>query len=145
MQATHSQPIPELSKRIDTFPNPAADRDYIVHIDLPEFTCVCPITQQPDFAKLVIDYVPDALNIELKSLKLYMWGFRDQGVFHEAVTNRILNDLVSAIKPRFMRLISRWYVRGGIFTSVLVEHVNIGWKPAPVINIAQFPSESSIS
>jgi len=116
------------SKKIDIFANPNPDRDYLVHFEIPEFTCLCPLTGQPDFALLVIDYVPDRSNIELKSLKQYMWSFRDEGAFHEAVTNRILDDLAKAIRPRFMRLTARWYVRGGIFTTVVAEHRKRGWK-----------------
>jgi 7-cyano-7-deazaguanine reductase len=135
------------SKQLDTFPNPAPTRDYVVHIEVPEFTCLCPMTGQPDFATLVLDYVPDRRNVELKSLKLYAWSFRDQGVFHEAVTNRIVDDLAGALKPRYLRLIARWYVRGGIFTTVVAEHRKRGWKPAPSVDLgiadAQ-PLQSSI-
>lgn len=98
-------------------------------MEIPEFTCLCPKTGQPDFATLVLDYVPDRLCIELKSLKLYVWSYRDQGAFHEAVTNRILDDFVMAIAPRFMRLTARFYVRGGIYTTVTAEHMKRGWKP----------------
>jgi len=115
-------------KKIDIFKNPNPERDYLVHFEIPEFTCLCPLTGQPDFALLVIDYIPDRSNIELRSLKQYMWSFRDEGAFHEAVTNRILDDLAKAIKPRFMRLTARWYVRGGIFTTVVAEHRKRGWK-----------------
>ena len=123
------------SKQLDIFKNPNPDRDYLVHFEVPEFTCLCPLTGQPDFAVLVIDYIPDRSNVELKSLKQYMWSYRDEGAFHEAVTNRILNDLVAAIQPRFMRLTARWYVRGGIFTTVVVEHRKRSWKPAPRIDL----------
>jgi 7-cyano-7-deazaguanine reductase len=126
------------SKTLDTFPNPNPERDYHVHIEVPEFTCLCPLTGQPDFATLVIDYVPDRRNVELKSLKLYMWSYRNEGAFHEAVTNRILNDLVRALAPRFMRLTARWYVRGGIFTTVVAEHRKRGWKPAPRVDLGAF-------
>ena len=91
-------------------------------MEIPEFTCLCPKTGQPDFATLVLDYVPDRLCVELKSLKLYIWSYRNEGAFHEAVTNRILDDLVGATQPRFMRLEARFYVRGGIFTTVVAEH-----------------------
>lgn len=97
-------------------------------MEIPEFTCLCPKTGQPDFATLVLDYVPDKLCVELKSLKLYIWSFRNEGAFHEAVTNRILDDLVAATRPRFMRLTARFYVRGGIFTTVVAEHAKAGWK-----------------
>ena len=135
MPRPRSPPIPIMtsrpSRKLETFPNPAPARDYLVHIEVPEFTCLCPLTGQPDFATLVIDYVPDKRNVELKALKLYMWSFRDQGAFHEAVTNRILDELVAATAPRFMRLTARWYVRGGIFTTVIAEHRKRGWKPVP--------------
>ena len=118
---------------LETFPNPNPSRDYTIHMEVPEFTCLCPKTGQPDFAVLNLDYVPDALCVELKSLKLYIWSFRDQGAFHEAVTNQILEHLVQALAPRFMRLTARFNVRGGIYTSVVVEHRKPGWQsPAPV-------------
>lgn len=97
-------------------------------MEIPEFTCLCPMTGQPDFATLVLDYVPDRLCVELKSLKLYVWSYRDQGAFHEAVTNRILDDLVSATKPRYLRLEARFNVRGGIYTTVITEHRKKGWR-----------------
>jgi 7-cyano-7-deazaguanine reductase len=131
------------SKHLDTFPNPAPGRDYLVHVEVPEFTCLCPLTGQPDFATIVIDYLPDRKNLELKALKLYMWSFRDEGAFHEAVTNRILDDLVAATRPRFMRLTARWYVRGGIFTTVVAEHRKRGWTPAPRVELGGFPAEAS--
>jgi 7-cyano-7-deazaguanine reductase len=115
------------SKRLETFPNPAPERDYRIHMEIPEFTCVCPMTGQPDFATLVLDYVPDRLCVELKSLKLYIWSYRDEGAFHEAVTNKILDDLVKATRPRGMRLESRFAVRGGITTSIFAEHRENGW------------------
>jgi 7-cyano-7-deazaguanine reductase len=96
-------------------------------MEIPEFTCVCPMTSQPDFATLVLDYVPDRLCVELKSLKLYVWTYRDVGTFHEAVTNRILSDLVRATRPRLMRLEARFNVRGGIYTTVIAEHRKRGW------------------
>jgi len=123
------------SKALDIFKNPNSDRDYLVHFEVPEFTCLCPLTGQPDFALLLIDYVPDRSNVELKSLKNYMWSFRNEGAFHEAITNRILDDLVAAIRPRYMRLTARWYVRGGIFTTVVAEHRKRGWKPAPAVQL----------
>lgn len=132
------------STTLETFPNPAPARDYLVHIEVPEFTCLCPLTGQPDFATLVIDYVPAKKNLELKALKLYMWSFRDQGVFHEAVTNRILDEMVAATQPRFMRLTARWYVRGGIFTTVVAEHRKRGWRAPERIELGSFPAESSI-
>jgi len=120
-------------RTFETFPNPEPERDYSIRIRVPEFTCLCPKTGQPDFAELTLEYVPDALCVELKSLKLYVWSFRDEGTFHEAVTNRILGDLVAAIYPRFMRLRADFNVRGGIYTTVVVEHRAPGWRPpAPV-------------
>ncbi|MFM1991814.1 MAG: hypothetical protein RJA99_4771 [Pseudomonadota bacterium] len=132
------------SKALETFPNPSPGRDYLVHIEVPEFTCLCPLTGQPDFATIVVDYVPDRKNVELKALKLYMWSFRDEGAFHEAVTNRILDELVAATRPRFMRLTARWYVRGGIFTTVVAEHRKRGWTPAPHVELGRFPTEQSM-
>jgi 7-cyano-7-deazaguanine reductase len=120
-------------KKLATFPNPASARDYTIRMTIPEFTCLCPKTGQPDFATLTLEYVPDNLCVELKSLKLYIWSFRDRGVFHEAVTNAILQELVAALSPRFMRLSAVFNVRGGIFTTVIVEHRKQGWSaPAPV-------------
>jgi 7-cyano-7-deazaguanine reductase len=121
------------SRDLETFPNPAPERDYAINIEVPEFTCLCPKTGQPDFATLLLEYVPDELCVELKALKLYIWSYRDQGAFHEAVTNRILDDLVSATAPRFMRLTARFNVRGGIYTHVVVEHRAPGWEPAPPV------------
>lgn len=110
------------AKSIETFPNPAPQRDYEIAMDAPEFTCLCPRTGQPDFATIRIRYVPDKLCIELKSLKLYLWSFRNEGHFHEAVTNRILDDLVRAVKPRSMTVEGDFYVRGGIHTVVRVSY-----------------------
>ena len=118
------------SKRLQTFRNPSPGRDYRIRMDMPEFTCLCPLTGQPDFAQLELEYVPDRLCVELKSLKLYLWSFRDQGAFHEAVTNRMLDDLVRATQPRYLRLTARFNVRGGIATAIVVEHRKRGWKPA---------------
>ncbi len=123
----------EPSKQLDTFDNPNPERDYTIHIDTPEFTCLCPLTGQPDFAHIEIDYVPDRLCLELKALKLYFWSYRDQGAFHEAVTNQILGDLVAAAAPRFMRINATYNVRGGVYTRIVVEHRAEGWQaPAPV-------------
>lgn len=116
--------------RLQTFRNPSPERDYRIHMQLPEFTCLCPMTGQPDFALLELEYVPDRLCVELKSLKLYVWSYRNEGAFHEAVTNRILDDLVRAVRPRYMRLAARFNVRGGIATSVVAEHRKRGWKPS---------------
>lgn len=131
-------------KTLETFPNPFADRDYHIHMEIPEFTCLCPKTGQPDFATLILDYIPDKKCIELKSLKLYIWSYRDEGVFHEAVTNKILDDLVAVLKPRYIRLIARFYVRGGIFTNVTVDHRKKGWQPEPAILLQEFNSQSNI-
>ena len=123
------------STELETFANPAPDRDYTIHVEIPEFTCLCPKTGQPDFATLVVDYVPDARCIELKSLKLYIWSFRDTGAFHEDVTNRITGDLAAAADPRYLRVASRFNVRGGIATTVTVEHRREGWSPAPSVTL----------
>ena len=114
---------------LETFPNPSPERDFTIRIDVPEFTCLCPKTGQPDFAVLEIEYVPDQLCVELKSLKLYVVSYRDEGAFHEAVTNTILNDLVSVTSPRFMRLTATFNVRGGIYTTVVAEHKMDSWTP----------------
>ena len=116
------------SKTLETFDNPELGRDYTIRIRIPEFTCLCPKTGQPDFAELHLEYVPEHLCVELKSLKLYVWSFRDEGAFHEAVTNRILDDLVAAIAPRFMRLTAEFNVRGGIYTTVVAEHRASDWR-----------------
>ncbi len=122
------------SKELETFDNPQPNRDYTIRIRVPEFTCLCPKTGQPDFATLHLEYVPDRRCVELKSLKLYVWSFRDEGAFHEAVTNRILEDLVRACEPRFMRIRAEFNVRGGIYTTVVAEHRAQGWNPpAPVV------------
>jgi len=131
------------TKTLETFPNPAVDRDFHIHMQIPEFTCLCPKTGQPDFATLLLDYIPDVTCVELKSLKLYIWSYRNEGAFHEAVTNRILDDLVAATTPRFMRLTAKFFVRGGIFTNVVAEYRQPGWQPAPRVELAQFASESN--
>lgn len=118
------------SRNLDTFPNPAPTRDFRIHMEIPEFTCLCPKTGQPDFATLILDYVADKRCVELKSLKLYVWSYRNEGAFHEAVTNRILDDLVRAMQPRYMRLTARFYVRGGVFTTVTAQHLKRGFNPA---------------
>lgn len=124
------------SKELQTFPNPNPQRDYTIRIDIPEFTCVCPLTGQPDFAQFKLEYVPNEKCVELKALKMYMWSYREEGAFHEAVTNKILEDLVAATQPRFMRLTGVWNVRGGIYTTVVVEHRKDGWIPAPKVELA---------
>jgi 7-cyano-7-deazaguanine reductase len=113
---------------LETFQNPSPERDYGIHMEIPEFTCLCPKTGQPDFATLFLDYVPDERCVELKSLKLYIWSYRDRGAFHEAVTNQILDDLVAATSPRYMRLCGKFWVRGGIYTTVIAEHRQRQWK-----------------
>jgi 7-cyano-7-deazaguanine reductase len=118
---------------LETFPNPGGDRDYTIRMQIPEFTCLCPKTGQPDFATLELEYVPDRRCIELKSLKLYIWSFRSRGTFHEAVTNEIADRLTEAMDPRFLRLTARFNVRGGIYTSVIVERRQPSWQaPTPV-------------
>jgi 7-cyano-7-deazaguanine reductase len=119
------------SRALETFPNPAPQRDYTIRMTIPEFTCLCPKTGQPDFATLKLEFVPDELCVELKALKLYIWSFRDRGAFHEAITNEILGDLVAAIAPRFMRLTAEFNVRGGIYTTVVAEHTKTGWVSVP--------------
>jgi len=121
------------STALEHFPNPAPQRDFLIHMEIPEFTCLCPVTGQPDFATLYLDYIADRKCVELKSLKLYIWSYRDQGTFHEAVTNKILDDLVKLLAPRFMRLTAKFWVRGGIFTTVVAEHRKKGWKPVTVL------------
>jgi 7-cyano-7-deazaguanine reductase len=131
------------TETLETFDNPAPERDFHIHMEIPEFTCLCPKTGQPDFAVLFLDYIADRKCVELKSLKLYIWSYRNKGAFHEAVTNKILDDLVVATDPRFMRLTAKWYVRGGIFTNVIAEHRKPGWQPQPTVDLAQFPSQSN--
>ncbi|MGW8309573.1 MAG: preQ(1) synthase [Thiogranum sp.] len=116
------------SKHLDTFDNPQPGRDYTIRIRIPEFTCLCPKTGQPDFAVLRLEYIPDRRCVELKSLKLYVWSFREEGAFHEDVTNRMLDDLVAACAPRFMRLTAEFNVRGGIYTTVVAEHRAPDWR-----------------
>ncbi len=130
------KPAPRPSKRIlETFPNPEPGRDYTIRMRIPEFTCLCPKTGQPDFATLQLEYVPDTKCVELKSLKLYIWSFRNQGAFHEAVTNRIVDDLGGLLRPRFIRLTADFNVRGGIFTTVVAERRQPGWKAAPPVTL----------
>jgi 7-cyano-7-deazaguanine reductase len=123
------------NRDLETFPSPHPDRDYTVHIRVPEFTCLCPKTGQPDFATLHLEYIPDKLCVELKSLKQYVWSYRDEGAFHEDVTNRILDDLVAATAPRFMRLRAEFNVRGGIYTDVVVEYRQPGWRPQSAVDL----------
>ena len=123
------------SKDLETFANPNPDREYTIRIEMPEFTCLCPKTGQPDFATLHLEYVPDQLCVDLKSLKLYIWSFRDEGAFHEAVTNRILDDLVKATDPNFMRLTAEFNVRGGVYTNVVAEHRKQGWESPEAVTL----------
>ena len=123
------------SKTLETFDNPMPERDYTIRIDMPEFTCLCPKTGQPDFATLHLEYIADEKCVELKSLKMYIWSFRDEGAFHEKVTNTILSDLVTATEPRFMRLTAKFNVRGGIYTSVVAEHRHPDWQAPEVVNL----------
>ena len=123
------------SKSLETFPNPQPDREYTIRMRIPEFTCLCPKTGQPDFATLHLEYVPDRACVELKSLKMYVWSYRDRGAFHEAVTNSILDDLVAATAPRFMRLTAEFGVRGGIYTTVVAEHRAPAWRAAEKVEL----------
>ena len=132
------------SKQLHVFPNPAPQRDYTIQFQIPEFTCLCPLTGQPDFAHFVIDMVADELCVELKSLKMYMWSFRDEGAFHEKVTNDILSHIVDVTAPRYARITARWYVRGGIYTNVIAEHRKKGWKPQPVVALPESSRETGL-
>jgi 7-cyano-7-deazaguanine reductase len=136
-QATPTMPPSQPSRELETFENPRPEADYTIRIRVPEFTCLCPKTGQPDFATLHLEYVPDAACVELKSLKLYIWSFRDEGAFHEAVTNRIVDDLVGLLRPRFLRLTAEFNVRGGIYTTVVADHVQPGWKPVPAVQVPE--------
>jgi len=121
------------SKELHVFDNPSPKRDYVMRFEIPEFTCNCPLTGQPDFAQFSIEMVADKLCVELKSLKMYLWSFRNEGAFHEKVTNDILDAIVEVTDPRFIRITAKWNVRGGIYTTVLAEHRKKGWKPQPVV------------
>ena len=129
-EPSQTTPSPET---LSTFENPMIDRDYTIDIEIPEFTCLCPMTGQPDFATLRLQYVPDAHCVELKSLKLYIRSYRDVGAFHEAVTNRMLDDLAAKLDPRFIRLTAEFNVRGGIYTTVVAERKQPGWNPGAVV------------
>ena len=117
------------SKELVTFDNPNPDRDFTIRIEIPEFTCLCPMTGQPDFAHLTLEYVPAQKCVELKSLKLYVWSFREEGAFHEAISNQILDDIVAVTDPRFARLSAKFNVRGGTYPTIIVEHIAAGWTP----------------
>jgi len=144
-----SRPVPATppsapSKDLQVFANPAPKRDYAIQFQIPEFTCNCPLTGQPDFAHFTIDMVADKLCVELKSLKMYMWSYRNEGAFHEKVTNDIVDDIVKATNPRFVRLTAKWYVRGGIYTNVVAEYRKKGWKPQPVVETPAFEPMSGL-
>jgi 7-cyano-7-deazaguanine reductase len=134
-RAAPAQPPSVPSRQLDVFPNPAPERDYVIRFEVPEFTCLCPLTGQPDFAHFTIEVIADKHCVETKSLKQYFWSYRNEGAFHEKVTNAILSDLVAAIKPRFARIHADWFVRGGIRTFVTAEHRRKGWKPAPRVDL----------
>ena len=132
------------SKTLQVFPNPAPARDYAIQFQIPEFTCLCPLTGQPDFAHFTIDMVADRFCVELKSLKMYLWSFRSEGAFHEQVTNDIVDEIVRVTQPRFVRLAARWYVRGGIYTNVVAEQRKKGWKPMAPVELPTHPSETGL-
>jgi 7-cyano-7-deazaguanine reductase len=132
------------SKELHVFPNPAPERDYVIQFQIPEFTCHCPLTGQPDFAHFTIDMVCDKLCIELKSLKMYMWSFRNEGAFHEKVTNDILTKIVEVTNPRYARITAKWYVRGGIYTNVVAEHRKKGWRPEAAVTLPAHSMESGL-
>jgi 7-cyano-7-deazaguanine reductase len=147
--AATSRPVPVIppsapSKDLQVFANPAPKRDYAIQFQIPEFTCHCPLTGQPDFAHFTIDMVADKLCVELKSLKMYMWSYRNEGAFHEKVTNDIVDDIVKATNPRFVRLTAKWYVRGGIYTNVVAEYRKKGWKPQPVVEMPKFDAATGL-
>jgi len=132
------------SRELHVFPNPAPQRDYVIQFQVPEFTCHCPLTGQPDFAHFTIDMIADRLCVELKSLKMYFWSYRNVGAFHEKVTNDILDDIVKVTQPRFIRITAKWYVRGGIYTNVVAEQRKKGWKPEPVVTLPQQPAQTGM-
>lgn len=140
-----STPTAQPTKALETFPNPAPERDFLIHMQIPEFTCLCPKTGQPDFATIYLDYIADKACVELKSLKLYIWAFRNEGKFHEAVTNEILDDIVAATTPRYARVTAKFWVRGGIFTTVCAEHRMKGWKGAPPLGFGDFSGAKSVT
>jgi 7-cyano-7-deazaguanine reductase len=148
-QAPQERPLPPNppsapSKELHVFPNPAPERDYVIQFQVPEFTCHCPLTGQPDFAHFTIDMVADQLCVELKSLKMYMWSFRQEGAFHEKVTNDILSKIVATTKPRYARITARWYVRGGIYTNVVAEHRKKGWKGDAIVPAPHLPPATGL-
>ncbi|MCP1726957.1 7-cyano-7-deazaguanine reductase [Natronospira proteinivora] len=127
--------IAQPSKNLETFPNPRPGRDFTIRMEIPEFTCLCPKTGQPDFATIHLAYVPDALCVELKALKLYIWSFRDEGAFHEDITNRILDDIVAAIQPKFLQVTGEFNVRGGIWTNVIAEYRQPDWQAPSLVDL----------
>lgn len=135
MRPVPATPPTAPSRELHVFPNPSPNRDYVIQFQVPEFTCHCPLTGQPDFAHFTIDMIADEVCIELKSLKLYFWSFRNEGAFHEKVTNDILDAIVAAAQPRFARITAKWYVRGGIYTNVVAEHRKPGWTPLPAVEL----------
>ena len=143
-RAAPAAPPSQPSRQLDVFANPNSRRDYVIQFQIPEFTCHCPLTGQPDFAHFTIDMVANKLCVELKSLKMYMWSYRDAGAFHEKVTNDILDDIVAATLPRFARITAKWYVRGGIYTNVVAEHRMKGWKPQPQVALPAHPTATGL-
>ena len=131
VKAAPAQP----QSQLETFANPAPDRDYTIRISIPEFTCLCPKTGQPDFAQLELEYVPAGRCVELKSLKLYVWSFRERGAFHEAVTYELLSTRAAATEPHFMRLTAKFNVRGGLYTTVIAEHRRAGWTAPQAVTL----------
>jgi 7-cyano-7-deazaguanine reductase len=144
MREMPPNPPSQPSKDIHVFPNPAPERDYVIQFQVPEFTCHCPLTGQPDFAHFTIDMIADQYCVELKSLKMYFWSYRNEGAFHEKVTNTILDDIVKVTHPRYIRITAKWYVRGGIYTNVVAEHRKKGWKPLPAVDIPSHSFESGL-
>ncbi len=147
--AAKSRPLPPNppsapSKELHVFDNPSPKRDYVIQFQIPEFTCHCPLTGQPDFAHFTIDMIADQHCVELKSLKMYMWSFRHEGAFHEKVTNDILDDIVKVADPRFIRITAKWYVRGGIYTNVVAEHRKKGWKPQPAVDLPRHDAQNGL-
>lgn len=136
-QITQSRTTVQASKTMLAFPNPHPERDYTIRIETHEFTCICPVTGHPDFASIKLEYIPDATCVELKSYKLYLWSYRDQGAYHEAVTNLILNDLVKLLDPRFMRLTAKFNVRGGVYTDIVAEHRKEAWSISEPVRLPE--------
>ncbi|MCB2021077.1 MAG: NADPH-dependent 7-cyano-7-deazaguanine reductase QueF [Burkholderiaceae bacterium] len=143
-RAAPATPPSAPSKELHVFPNPAPERDYAIQFQIPEFTCHCPLTGQPDFAHITIDMVADKLCVELKSLKMYMWSYRNEGAFHEKVTNDILADIARVCDPRFIRVSARWFVRGGIYTNVVAEQCKKGWKPQPRVEMPAHGAQNGL-